>query len=109
MTLRLLSRALQLVQRGWYVFPLRPGDKRPLPGFTKWEARATRDRMQITEWWTAAPYNIGIATGPSGLLVIDCDTSSGADPSQWRLVGANVEIVGQRLPKTFSVRTPSGG
>ena len=109
MTMRLMARALQFAARGWYVFPLRPGDKRPLPGFTNWEARATRDRTQITEWWTGAPYNIGIATSPSGLLVIDCDTSSGADPSQWRLVGADVEIVGHRLPKTFSVRTPSGG
>ena len=28
------------------------------------------------QWWRAAPYNIGIATGPSGLLVIDCDTAA---------------------------------
>ena len=31
MTMRLMSRALQLAERGWYVFPLRPGDKRPVP------------------------------------------------------------------------------
>jgi hypothetical protein len=109
MTLRLLSRALQLAERGWYVFPLRPSDKRPLPGFTKWETRATTDQAQITRWWTAAAYNIGIATGPSGLLVIDCDTPVGADPSQWRRVGDVVEVAGHRLPKTFTVRTPSGG
>jgi hypothetical protein len=109
MTMRLMSRALQLAERGWYVFPLRCGDKRPLPGFTKWEARATTDRAQITRWWSAAPYNIGIATGPSGLVVIDCDTSGGAEPSQWCLLGDVVEIAGKQLPRTFSVRTPSGG
>jgi hypothetical protein len=109
MTMRLMSRALQLAQRGWYVFPLRPADKRPLPGFTKWEKRATTDRGQITRWWAVAPYNIGIATGPSGLLVIDCDTPRGGNASEWRLLGNSVEVAGYRLPRTFSVRTPSGG
>jgi Bifunctional DNA primase/polymerase, N-terminal len=109
MTLRLLSRALQLAELGWYVFPLRPGDKRPLPGFTKWEERATTDRAQIMRWWLDAPDNIGVATGPSGLLVIDCDTSQSADPPEWRHVGDVVEVAGKRLPRTFTVRTPSKG
>jgi len=109
MTKRLMRRALQFAERGWYVFPLRSFDKRPLPGFTKWETRATTDRAQITRWWSDAPYNIGIATGPSGLLVIDCDTSQSADPPDWRLVGDVVEVAGKRLPRTFTVRTPSGG
>jgi hypothetical protein len=109
MTRRLLRRALQLAEKGWYVFPLRPNDKRPLPRFTKWEERATRDQAQIIRWWRSAPYNIGIATGPSGLLVIDCDTAGGAEHAQWRLVGDVVELTGHRLPRTFSVRTPNGG
>lgn len=109
MTMRLMSRALQLAERGWYVFPLRPGDKRPLRGFRNWEAQATTDRTQIIWWWAAAPYNIGIATGPSGLLVVDCDIARGAGPTQWRLVGDGVEILEHRLPRTFSVSTPNGG
>jgi hypothetical protein len=109
MTIRLTSRALQLSKRGWYVFPLRPFDKRPLPGFTKWETRATTDRAQIIRWWSVAPYNIGIATGPSGLLVIDLDTSKDKGNSDWRVLGADVEIARKQVPKTFSVRTPSGG
>ena len=44
-----------------------------------------------------------------GLLVIDCDIPRGADPPQWRLLGNGVEVAGHRLPRTFSVRTPSGG
>jgi Bifunctional DNA primase/polymerase, N-terminal len=109
MTMRLMGRALDLAERGWYVFPLRPGDKRPLPGFTNWEKRATIDREQIIRWWVEAPYNIGIATGPSALLVIDCDTAYEKDSLPWRLVGGDIEIAGNRLPRTFSVATPSGG
>lgn len=109
MTPRLMSRALQLAEQGWYVFPLGPGGKRPVPRFTKWEARATTDRAQIVQWWRAAPYNIGIATGPSELLVIDCDKPRGADLAEWREQGRNVEIAGRLLPSTFTVRTPSGG
>jgi hypothetical protein len=109
MTLRLMGRALRLAERGWYVFPLRPGDKRPLPGFTNWEKRATTDPEQITWWWTETPCNIGIATGPSGLMVIDCDSSRDSDSAQWRLKGDGVQIAGKALPKTFSVATPNGG
>jgi hypothetical protein len=109
MTMRLMGRALHLAERGWYVFPLRLGDKRPLPGFTSWEERATTDREQIIRWWTEVPYNIGVATGPSGLLVIDCDTSQEGDSPQWRLVGEDVQIAGKALPRTFSVATPNSG
>jgi Bifunctional DNA primase/polymerase, N-terminal len=109
MTPRLMGRALRLAELGWQVFPLRPGDKRPLPGFTNWEKRATTDPGQIIQWWTEAPYNIGIATGTSGLLVIDCDTSQDTDSPQWCLVGENVQIAGKALPRTLTVATPNGG
>ena len=109
MTRRLMDRALQFAKRGWYVFPLRPGDKRPLPRFRNWETRATTDRQQIIRWWTGAPYNIGIATGPSGLVVIDLDTPPEGHLADWCLVEDSAEITGNRLPPTFSVRTPSGG
>lgn len=39
----------------------------------KWEQRATTDPARITRAWSMAPYNVGIATGPSGLIVIDLD------------------------------------
>lgn len=51
--------------------PLIPGDKRP--AVTDWETRATTDRERITLCWTHAPYNVGIATGPSRLVVVDLD------------------------------------
>jgi Bifunctional DNA primase/polymerase, N-terminal len=107
--MRLMDRALRLTERGWHVFPLRPGDKRPLPGFTKWETRATTDREQVIRWWAGAPYNIGIATGPTRLLVIDLDIPREGHSADWRLEEDSVLIRGHRLPRTFSVATPSGG
>ncbi|MGI5402942.1 bifunctional DNA primase/polymerase [Streptomyces sp. CA-135486] len=53
---------------------------------TEWESRATTDRERIHRCWTRAPYNIGIATGPSRLVVLDLDTAKSPDdlpPAQW--------------------------
>src|SRR5215216_3110511 len=106
---RLMAAALHLIDRGFFVFPLRPGDKRPLPHFKHWEQRATRDPDRVFQWWSEAPYNIGVATGPSQLLVVDCDIRHDNTGLDWRVVEDEVAILGQPLPKTFCVRTPSGG
>ncbi|NGO09292.1 bifunctional DNA primase/polymerase [Streptomyces sp. HC44] len=79
-----LTAALEAASHGWHVFPLRPGDKRP--AITAWEERATTDPDRITRCWTHAPYNVGIATGPSGLVVVDLDTAKGPEdnpPADW--------------------------
>jgi hypothetical protein len=67
----LLEAALGLASRNWQVFPLRPRDKRP--AVRNWQTRATADPDRITRAWTAGPFNIGIACGPSRLVVIDLD------------------------------------
>ncbi|MFG1609491.1 bifunctional DNA primase/polymerase [Actinoplanes sp. NPDC049265] len=67
----LLAAALGAAGRGWHVFPLRPDDKRP--AIDRWEQRATTDPDRIRRCWTAGPYNVGIACGPSGLIVLDLD------------------------------------
>ncbi len=73
MTAHLLRAALQLAERGLWVFPCRPHDKRPAT--THGVKDATTDPGVIERWWRQGPnFNIGIATGAvSKILVIDVD------------------------------------
>lgn len=139
-----LAAALAAAERGWHVFPVRPGDKRPaFPDHTEdrctgrdprcrtagrhigWEPRATTDPDRIRRAWTAAPYNIGIACGPSGLVVVDLDTPKSDDipPDRWRAEGIHGVHDGSDVfalvcehdgggdwpIDTYTVDTPSGG
>ncbi|RZU48865.1 bifunctional DNA primase/polymerase-like protein [Krasilnikovia cinnamomea] len=115
----LLTRALGLADRGWHVFPLRPDDKRP--AVRDWETRATTDPDRIRRCWTAGPYGIGIACGPSGLVVIDLDTPKPdqTPPPEWTAPGIHsgadvlavlCERAGQPYPgDTYTVTTGRGG
>lgn len=127
----LLHAALNAAEQGWDVIPLRPGDKRPAlhgeascpgiggcaAGHRKWEQRATTDPDRIRAAWSTIPFNVGIATGPSGLVVIDLDMpkskgkgNSNADtPSGVTTFQALCERTGQTVPATRTVRTASGG
>lgn len=135
----LLDAALRYAARGWHVFPIRPRAKKP-PAFPDhdttrctgtdprcrgghqgWEPRATTDPGRISRAWARTPYNIGVATGPSGLLIIDLDTPKPGrvPPPEWALPGitdgadvlaALCERHGQDFPcETFMVRTGRGG
>jgi Bifunctional DNA primase/polymerase, N-terminal len=116
----LLRSALAAALRGWYVFPCAVGGKRPaLRG--NWQDLATTSPDQIRDWWNRAPYNIGIACGPSGLVVIDLDLPRDADDEEaadgvlFPLSGADIlsglaRQHGERYPGgTYVVDTPSGG
>ncbi|CAM5657785.1 hypothetical protein SHIRM173S_08958 [Streptomyces hirsutus] len=123
----LLRAALDAAARGWHVFPLRPGTKRPAlhgakactgsgpctAGHRKWEQRATTDPDRIRAAWSRAPFNVGIATGPSGLVVVDLDTpehkGSSDAPCGAATFGALCERAGHPVPTTYRVRTASGG
>ncbi|MFJ2017139.1 bifunctional DNA primase/polymerase [Streptomyces nodosus] len=125
--LALLSAALDAAARGWHVFPLRPGTKRPAlhgekactrtgpcaSGHRKWEQRATTDPDRIRAAWSWTPFNVGIATGPSGLLVVDLDTpehkGSSDAPDGAATFGALCERAGHAVPTTYRTRTASGG
>lgn len=133
---QLLTAALTAAARGWPVFPLRPGTKKPaLHGYDRcprtgpctaghlgWEQRATTDPDRIRAAWSAAPYNVGLATGPAGLLVIDLDTPKPGDqgpPAPWDQPGVSTgedvflllcDQAGELPPvDTYTVQTASGG
>ncbi|MET8632837.1 bifunctional DNA primase/polymerase [Streptomyces sp. NPDC004680] len=123
----LLTAALEAAGRGWHVFPLRPGGKPPAlhgersctrtgecaRGHLKWEQRATTNPDRIRTAWSRAPFNVGIATGPSGLLVVDLDVpkdnGSSDAPDGATTFGALCERAGHTVPDTYRTRTPSGG
>ncbi|MEU9139196.1 bifunctional DNA primase/polymerase [Streptomyces sp. NPDC048404] len=127
MSVHLLNAALEAAARGWHVFPLRPGTKRPAlhgeaactrsgvcaGGHRKWEQRATTDPDRIRATWSTGPFNVGIATGPSGLLVVDLDTpehkGSSDAPDGAATFEALCERAGHAVPDTYRVRTASGG
>ncbi|TDB94916.1 bifunctional DNA primase/polymerase [Nonomuraea longispora] len=115
------SQALAAIGYGWRIFPLTPYGKKPLRGFTNWERHATDDPDRITAFWTHAPYNVGIACGPSKLVVIDLDTPKPDEnpPADAARDGATCgqevfrllcERRGQPYPgDTLTVRTRRGG
>jgi hypothetical protein len=125
--LPLLAWALEAARRDWYVIPLRHMDKRPaghaekycpgtgrcIDGHRTPEQRATTNVDLLTAAWTHEPYNVGIATGPSGLLVVDLDTLKPQEPKGTPDGVANFsalcERADQAVPETYRVRTARGG
>jgi hypothetical protein len=132
----LLTAALTAARRGWHVFPLRHGTKVPalhgarrcprrgpcVNGHVGWEQRASTDADRIRSAWSAGQFNIGIATGPSDLVVIDLDTPKPDDdprPADWDLSGVRdgqdvLAVLAARHNQpvpvdTFTVATPTGG
>lgn len=114
-----LSAALEAAERGWKVFPCTPGGK--TPGVRdRWEARAVSDRALIEQHWPRRA-NVGVACGPSGLVVIDCDVPKPGEqpPAEWAEPGVTcgldaLALLHERaaepfLFETWQVRTPSGG
>jgi Bifunctional DNA primase/polymerase, N-terminal len=126
----LREAALAAARAGCHVFPVLPNTKVPAlhgarrcrgrgicrDGHQGWEQRAARDPAQIRRWW-AMPFNIGIACGPSGLVVIDLDDAHGdTPPPEWAGASGGVDVLarlaaagGHELGDTMTVTTPTGG
>jgi hypothetical protein len=135
----LLAAALDAVARGWRVFPLRPGGKKPAlhsavscpgtgvcrDGHRVPEQRAFND-PDVARWcWTSPKFagcNVAVATGPSDLVVVDLDMPKPGSPGlpesfsrRGAVTGMDVFALvcadaGQPVPEeTFTVRSARGG
>lgn len=108
------AAAIAAAERGYAVFPLVPGRKEP--AVKDWPNRACSDPQRVARHWPGQS-GLGIACGPSGLVVLDLD-AHGDLPEDWRLPGVNdgkdvfawiCEAAGMDWPQTYTVATPSGG
>lgn len=115
------AAAVRAAERGWRVFPTRPGGKEPREGL-KWPQAATGDPVMVARCSWQPGENYGVAAKRSGLVIIDLDCPKpGYElPPEWRGVpgvvdGADVLVtLADRAgvtnwPHTFTVATPSGG
>ena len=111
--------ALDYGTRGWSVLPVHwvmpdkgcscfKGTNCPSPAKhptrPNWEYSATQDHTTIREWWAENPNaNVGLATGPSRLLVVDVDGPEGVES----LKALQLEF--GSFPPTLCHRTGGGG
>jgi hypothetical protein len=108
------TAATQLAQAGAAVFPCH--DKTPM---VKWNAWATTNPDQVAATWPSHANAIGIACGPSRLLVVDLDTPkpetirpAHLDPAVTSGIDVFTAICEQHQqawPDTYTVRTGRGG
>ena len=99
-----LTAALAWAERGFRVFPLVPGSKKPMN--EGWPDMATADAGEINALWrdpvTGWPqdYNVGVLT--NDMIVVDVDDKNGKN--------GTASLLELDLPlDTLVVRTPTGG
>jgi len=101
-----LADILAYARDGWNLFPIKPGQKKP-PLVADWEHASSRDPSTIEAWHAQHPgCNWGVATGPSGLLVVDVDVKKS---KAGRTSLFDLELENATLPDTLRVSTPTGG
>lgn len=104
---RFLDAATGATARGWHVFPLCPGSKRP--AISAWPTHATTDIDRLRSWAIENPhYNVGLATGPSGLHILDLDVRHDHNGPRTLYELASTPARRSSLI-TFTIATPSDG
>jgi hypothetical protein len=74
------------------------------PGTMHGHCDATTNEAQIRQWWTARPWNIGIAI-PEGIVVVDIDHRNGGIETIEKVCAAH----GEAWARSFSVCSGGGG
>lgn len=103
----LLEHAKSWATRGFPVFPLIPGDKRPRE--KGWTRTATRDPEEIERLWRdpvtgwEQDFNVGVLC--DHMIVLDIDVKGGRRGME---SAAELGVLSDAL-ETLTVRTPSGG
>lgn len=92
----------RLLVRGWAVFPIKHGDKVPTGHWPTMAASTPTPDLLTSPSWFGEVRNIGIACGPSGLVVIDEDIP-GAFDKLVRAAGTERDT-----PETYTVETAKG-
>jgi hypothetical protein len=74
-----LEAALEYLERGWSVIPIKPEGKRPAIKWREYQERHPTHE-EVEQWWTQWPdYDIALITGEiSGVVVVDCDNEDAA-------------------------------
>jgi hypothetical protein len=92
------QQILRLAQRGFQLFPCKPGGKEP--AIMNWRKLATADPKKLARWFTEFPEaNWAIATGPvSGVFVVDVD-GAGSWSELCQRNGGVVETLGVKTAR----------
>lgn len=105
MDTELTSKAVELAGQGYYIFPVKVDGKDKKPLIKEWQLKATNDMNSAILMFSESPdaTHVGIACGPSKLLVIDVDPPNGQDSL------SKLERTHGKLPETRKQTTPRGG
>lgn len=99
-----LDEAMNLVSRGYYIFPAYSDTK--IPAFKHGFKDATTDINIIKYLWEQYCFNIGIYCKASGIMVIDCDKDNAKGYDGLTKLREIEKELGVMLPATVMVQSP---
>lgn len=101
--------ALEYAAKGWAVFPIVPGRKKPSL-IKDYYTLSSTDPEQIKAWWSLSPEaNIGLDCGKSGLVAVDVDSEAGHGKDGLGALKTLQIITGKEPWDTLQSETTTGG
>lgn len=104
-----LDWALKLADKGFFIFPLRPGTKEPYLG-RSWTQDMTNNSEEIRQWFEEMPdINYGVCPG-SKHVIVDLDVKESANGLEaFKEMQQDQDVLDWVFNETFTVKSPSGG